>query len=138
MRIQIKVKNLDEVVAKLKEQPEIARAVHDKAVEAAADVILEIAKSKAPGPGLDKSRVGMAKYNVGPTKDKWYYRFFESGTAAHLVRPKKMKALKFGEQYAMRAKPGAMAAKPFLRPAIDEGKDRASAAAGEVFEDAFG
>lgn len=131
--IRIEIQNLDEVKALIAKRPELARAVADEAIEAAARVILGIAKTAAPGPGLDYERVGEAVYEVGPVKAKWYYRFHETGTSSHLVLPRRMRALKIGGEYAASAHPGGMPAAPFLRPAIDEGREKAADAAGEVW-----
>lgn len=135
--IRIEIQNLDEVKALIAKRPELARAVADEAIEAAAKVILGIAKTAAPGPGLDYERVGEAEYDVGPVKAKWYYGFFETGTSSHLVLPRKRKALKIGGEYAASAHPGGIAAAPFLRPAIDEGGEKAGDAAGEVWKRAI-
>lgn len=134
MKIKLEVLNGDEVAALIRKRPELARAVLDQAVEAAADVVLKLATPKAPGSGLDKERTGEGKYEVGPTAANWYYTFFETGTAGHLVEPVRQKALHWDGQFASRSHPGGIAAKPFLRPAVDEGKDRAGEAAGEVFK----
>lgn len=137
MRVKLEILNLDEVKKALALRPEAARAVADAAVEAAAGVVLELAKGKAPGPGLDMARVGEAEYDVGPTAAKWYYTFFETGTSAHLVLPRRRRALKWGDTYAASAHPRGVDAAPFLRPAIDEGQDRAAEAAGDVWKKAI-
>lgn len=135
--IRLEIQNLDEVKALIAKRPEMAREVADAAIEAAATVILGIAKKDAPGPGLDYEKVGDAEYDVGPVKAKWYYRFFETGTSAHLVLPRTKRALTIGGEYAASAHPGGIPAAPFLRPAIDEGGERAADAAGEVWKRAI-
>jgi HK97 gp10 family phage protein len=135
--IRIEILNLDEVKKAIALRPEMARAVADAALEAASKVILDLAKSNAPGPGLDMEKTGEAEYSVGPLKSKFYYGFFELGTSAHLVLPRGKKALKWGDTFAAASHPGGIAAQPFLRPAIDEGKDKAGAAAGEVWKKAI-
>jgi len=137
VKVRIEVEGLEDVKRKLAERPELARQVANEAVEAAAKVVLELAKGAAPGPGLDMENTREAVWEVGPTAAKWYYTFFETGTASHLVLPKRRRALKIGDRFAASAHPGRIAAKPFLRPAIDEGGEKAGAAAGEVWKKAI-
>lgn len=114
--------------------------VLDAAVEAAAVVIEEAARSDAPGPEIDHERIKAGEYDVGPTREKWYYRFFETGTVAHKVRPDTARALRFIENGSVVFSAGhdvrGIAARPFMRPAADEHGDDAVDAAGRVFKKA--
>jgi HK97 gp10 family phage protein len=134
---KLEIENLDEVKRALMERPAFARAVLDAAIEAAADVILDKALGKAPGPRVAMQRTGEGVYEVGPEKAAFYYGFFETGTSAHLVLPRSKKALKWGDTFAAASHPGGIPAAPFLRPAVDEGKEAAGAAAGEVWKAAI-
>lgn len=115
--------------------------VLDIAVEAAAVVIEEAARSDAPGPEIDHERIKAGEWHVGPTKEKWYYRFFETGTVAHKVRPRKAQALRFIENGSVVFSAGhdvrGIPARPFLRPAADEHGGEAVDEAGKVFKKAI-
>ncbi len=137
MAIKLDLINEAEVLEAIRKRPELARQVLNEAVEAAAKVIQERMIPKAPGPGIEMDNTGEAVWEVGPEKAKFYYGFFETGTAAHLVLPREAQALKIGEEYAASAHPGGIPARPFMRPAVDEGKDAAGEAAGEVIKKAI-
>lgn len=138
MHIQIQVLNDAELRGKLKRMGVDVRKVHDRAIEAAAEVIQAAATSKAPGPEIGREQVKAAEWHVGPDRNAWYYRFFETGTRAHFVKPYRRRALRFfegGQEYFSRGhEVSGIAARPFLRPAIDEHSDEASDAAGNVIK----
>ena len=50
--------------------------------------------------------------------------------------PRQAQALKFGDRYAAKSHAGGVAAQPFMRPAIDEGKDAIAEKVGEVIKKA--
>ena len=77
--------------------------------------------------------LGGATAYGGPTKEKFYLAFFETGTGAHRVEPQTKEALHWGgEAFSEGHVVGGMAARPFMRPAVDEGRDEVAAKIGEV------
>lgn len=138
--VRVELKGLNELLAKLEKLGEAADEALGAAVEAGAEEARRRMLPNAPGPHimveLRYLGGGRAIYWVGPDKAHWYYRFFETGTSSHLVLPRKRRALKIGGEYAASAHPGGMAAKPFMRPAIDEGQDKIKAEIGDVLKKA--
>lgn len=75
------------------------------------------------------ARGGKVSATVVAGNAKAYYaRMVEFGTASHLIKPKKGRALAFGgREYASLRHPGAKK-KPFMRPALDAAAGEGSAA----------
>lgn len=141
--MRVVIENGDDVIRALVAAGLAPSAVLKSAVEAAAVVVEEAAEARAPGSrDIGKRFVGKtqheASYKVGPTKSKWYYRFFETGRGAYSAAPTKKQALYAGGErpFASTNIP-AMAARPFLRPAIDENEQEAALAAGVVWKKAL-
>lgn len=65
------------------------------------------------------------------SKEAFYYRFVEFGTAAHTIKPKNKQALYFDGQFAKNVRHPGAKAKPFMRPALDNKADEAIQAVGE-------
>lgn len=126
---------LDAIVAKVK------LAVRSAAV-AGGDVLLEDADQRAPGTdGLIakvRSQTGTrAVVDVGPTKSRWYWRFFETGATRHEIAGNPMLVFEGSDGDIIRTAlvrnhPG-MAARPFLRPAFDGMMAQALGASGAAF-----
>lgn len=142
--MRVKLMNEREVLDALKKAGIAPRTVLDAAVKAAAVVIRDEAQRKAPGPGIEvaqaESAASSVTYHVGPKEDKWHYKFLETGTPPHRIRPKNRKALKLiplGEVFAAGASHPGMAARPFLRPAIDTKANAARDAAGQAIKRAL-
>ena len=96
----------------------------------------EAAQPLAPGPHIDKDVAERSKervsVDVGPDDDHWYYRFFETGAGAHEITGSPL-VFEGREDLVVTGRvdhPG-MAAQPFLRPAFDGEKDRATDAVGD-------
>jgi len=141
--VRVVIENGDDVVRALLAAGIAPSAVLKSAVQAAAMVVEDAAKRRAPGSRDIRNRfAGRTKhesaYEVGPDKSKWYYRFFEKGRGASRVMPKEKKALYAGGErpFAFADIPS-MAARPFLRPAIDENEEEAAAAAGLIWKRAL-
>ena len=112
----------------------------DKALEAAAvagaTVIAKGANPRAPAPLIDVEVVersrGHVEVDIGPPDEKWYWRYKETGAAPHEIT---------GTPLAFEGDEGliitggvahkGMAADPFLRPAFDSERDRATDAVGD-------
>ena len=108
-------------------------------MRAGAEDLREEANRLAPSPdiitGNEKVDSGVAEISVGPTREKWYLRFFEFGATSHEI---KGTPLVFeGERGLVMTRsvkhPG-MAARPFLRSAVTRNKERIVAKIGEVFQ----
>lgn len=126
-------------------EKEFAAGVLEEAAQAGAEVVKDEANRNAPGPHIDtdlnKKTRDYAKVDIGPKKEKWYYRFFETGTGPHEVTPKNAGGLELmylGEMIVrMITHPSGMAAQPFLRPAHDEKRGEAEEATGKKFIEAI-
>ena len=132
--------NEAEVLRQLEKAGLVVKDVLEQATLAGAKVVLEAAEPKAPGPhiGMDVSMKRKEKVvvEVGPDEDHWHYRFFETGAQPHEIKPRSKEALLIeGNIYAERVAHMGMAARPFLRPALDSNKDEIVAAIGKVIEE---
>lgn len=136
MTIRIEIKNLDEVTRLFQELGPRAAAVLPQAVEAGAEVLRERMAALGPGDGIAVEMEGSTAL-VGPDAAHFYYAFFETGTGAHLVEPRAKEALHWGDTFAARAVAGGMAARPFMRPAVDGGKEQVAEAVGGVLKAAI-
>jgi HK97 gp10 family phage protein len=142
MTVRAVVVNEDDVRRALQRAGIAPRQVLRAAILAAAEVIEEAAESKAPGPNIGKEVVKNSgtkvEVDVGPDKDHWYYRFVETGTSGHEIRPATKQALLIEmTQFAARAEHPGMSARPFLRPALDENINDARDAAGREWKRAL-
>jgi HK97 gp10 family phage protein len=141
IRVTAKIEGGEQLLRALKEMDADLDRVLEAAALEGAEVIREAAISRAPGDHIEvevkEVKRGHATIEIGPDKDHWYYKFFETGTSAHEVRPVNRKALQITpEAYAMFASPSGMAARPFLRPAFDEKQAAAEAAVGDKLREA--
>lgn len=141
MATRIVLEGVDEIVAEMRRRGVNVTQGLTAICNAAADVVLESAASKAAGVS---SRVSAAMeketleasgqhvvVGVGPNRKRgWIAHFLEFGTAAHWIRPRKAKALHIGGRWVRRAYHPGMAARPFMRPAFDESANDAKTAAG--------
>lgn len=130
-----------ELKQKLQRMGQAVVRINRAAAEAGAKVILSAAAPKAPGPHLEmevvRSDENQAEVNIGPDKEHWYYQFIETGAQPHEISPKNRKALAFpgadGEMVTKIVHHPGFAARPFLRPAMQNNQDQARDAAGERF-----
>jgi len=103
-----------------------------------AKVLQQAANADAPGPHIETDVVSVSKKQVviavGPDKEHWYYQFLETGSPPHTIMPSEKSALRWpdGDEavFTSVVKHPGMAARPFLRPAIDEHWGAAVNAAG--------
>ena len=110
-----------------------SQALFDGAM-AGGKVIADEANRLAPGPGIvaepEEVGPGYVTVAIGPEKKRWYYLFIETGTTEHEIprRPASEPPIAFagteGEVFERAMHPG-IAARPFLRPAVD-GKQQAA------------
>lgn len=96
--------------------------------------VVDAANSRAPGPHIEAEVVGVSEKRVtvkiGPDKEHWYYRFAETGAAAHEIAGPLVFEGREGLMRTASAHHPGMAAQPFLRPARDEKQGAASDAMG--------
>ncbi len=136
--IGIKLEGGEELKRLLAKAGDAAAGHLKEAGLAGGEVIKDEAVRNAPGPGiwcgLDKIGADFVEIAIGPLAEKWYYRFFEFGASPHEISPQDAEALLIaGEKFAAHAvQTGGMAAKPFLRPALDTKDDDAVEAVGKV------
>jgi HK97 gp10 family phage protein len=136
--VGLEIENLDQILRAIDALGLAPKKVIEKATLAAAEVVRDEAENKLGRDGINKKvlrRKGdQVEVGVGPVKDKWYLRFYETGTQPHEITPKTAKALSISdEDMAARVSHPGMAAKPFLRPALDEKKGEAAKAAGKIY-----
>lgn len=136
--VRVTIEGGEELARQLRRLGLAAADVLPMAVEAGGMVLRDLARPKAPGPEIElemEKGSGKATATIGPAKKKWYYRFFELGTGVG-TRSTKGRFVFRGEDGRLRIvreidHPG-MAARPFLRPAFDEGQDEAVGKAGDA------
>lgn len=136
------IEGMDDFKAKLVGLRKDMQAILEEATEAGAEVIRDESNHLAPGPHVTTEVVSKtwshADIEIGPDKEHWYYMFFEVGAQPHEIKPRKVGGLQFpgseGEFIVrMLASHQGMAARPFLRPAMDDKKDEAEEAVGRKF-----
>jgi len=128
---EVHIDGLDEALSALRRAGVSTRPILRGAAQAGADLIAEAARANAPGPEIEsdvvESTATAVTVDVGPTKEKWYYRFFETGAGPHAIKGKPLLVFE-GDLGLVRIEavqhPG-MAAEPFLRPAFDGQGDNA-------------
>jgi HK97 gp10 family phage protein len=141
--IRIELQGDQELLNKLAGLGISTKAILEAAVSAGATIVRDIAREQAPGPEIEmevsRSSEESATALVGPDKEHWYYRFHETGAGSHPEAGKPVLVFE-GESGTVRTKavdhPG-MAAKPFLRPAVDGHEEEAANAMGAKFRTAI-
>lgn len=130
----------EELIARLKELGDIAAgaAVMEAVIEGGKAMKDEI-ESRAPGPhivvwpSMGGLKRGYAEVWIGPDKEHWYYRFFETGASPHEIEPFAAEALLLvggNLREKVLHHPG-MGANPFMRPGFDASEARVKARIGE-------
>lgn len=142
-RITVTLEGGEELAAALRALDGSVKAALRRATLAGSEPVVDTANAKAPGPHIEaevlsatENRVTVA---VGPDTEHWYYRFAERGAAAHEITgvPLVFEGRAGMIRTASVSHPG-MAARPFLRPAIDEEQGAAKDAMGAVLRAAIG
>lgn len=138
----VTIKGDEKLIKELKRLGVDVDRVLDDALKAGAKIIQREANPKAPGPHIeigDVKKIGDgAEIKVGPDDEHWYYRFLEFGAGPHSIGGHQILTL-FGEEFItgpVETHPG-FAARPFLRPALDEGRGRAQDAMGDELKKAI-
>jgi HK97 gp10 family phage protein len=123
---EIKLEGLEDLLDQFKGMDGNVKKVLRAAVEAAGELVAEMARHDAPGPEIDihVARVTdkVVEVDIGPTRAKWYYGLFETGVQPHEIKAKHKPYLVFpgssGTVRAQRVMHPGMPAQPFLRPAL--------------------
>ena len=135
VEVRLTIEGGEELARALRRMGLTANDVLPAAVEAGGLVLRDLARPKAPGPEIEMEMTSKTEATIGIDKKKWYYRFFELGTGPGSRSTKGMFVFR-GEDGKLRfvraIKHPGMAARPFLRPAFDEGQGEATAKAGEL------
>jgi len=137
--VSMKLEGADDLLKAFAQMDVQVKKVLKEAGKAGGEVFREAAADNAPGDGIvlvvEKSTQGKIEVAVGPSKEKWYYRFFETGARPHEIAPKGSVLYLPGvgsEFYASASATGGVNAKPFLRPAFDTKQEAALAAFGKT------
>ena len=129
-----KVQGIDDLTDKLRRLGVDMRKALPTALMPGAEVIESGANRRAPGPhivtGKPKRKGDKVSVAVGPDKEHWFYRFAEFGARPHEIKPRRgRQAVAFTGQAGAVVRrvvhhPGVKQV-PFLRPAMDEDRDKA-------------
>lgn len=142
-KIRLEIEGLQELASKLTELGLDVESVFTDAVLAAGELVADAANSNAPGPNImaevddEESTQTRIVVNIGPSEDKWYYRFAETGATEHEITG--VGALAFqgraGLVITKSVQHPGVTAKPFLRPALASNKDQARDEIGKRIKD---
>jgi HK97 gp10 family phage protein len=141
-RMDVQVEGVDELVRQLRRIGVSTQEALEVAVLAGGEVIRQAANPLAPEPVIDKEVQESGKTRavaaVGPPEDKWFYRFFETGTERHDITGAPL-VFEGDEGIVVtgRVEHLGMAATPFLRPAFDAKKGQAQKAVSGELEQAI-
>lgn len=134
-KITVRLEGGEELLAALRKlEADIEGALRAAAL-AGAQPIVAAANSRAPGPHIEAEVVSVsgsrATAAIGPDKEHWFYRFFETGAAPHEIEGSPLVfAGREGMVRTARLSHPGMAAQPFLQPAFGERQDEANSAMG--------
>lgn len=134
--IVVRIEGGEELLRKLQQMGVDVKGALEAAALEGAEEIRRPANQDAPGPHIVAEVVEADKkgcmVDIGPDKDRWYYRFIELGAQAHEITGAPL-AFEGKEGTVITGRVGhpGMAARPFLRPAFDRHKDDAEKAVGE-------
>lgn len=134
----ITVRGGEALAAKLKRMGAEASAALELAAEAGMAAIESAAEPLAPGPHLESEtterKQNVARVEMGPDKEHWYYRFSEYGAGEHDVvgNPFLMFKGNAGTVVTRKVVHPGIKARPFLRPAFDGRRKKAQRNTGQV------
>jgi HK97 gp10 family phage protein len=140
--IDIEIEGGEELLASIKAMGIDVQKILREAALRGARVIVDAANERAPGPHnaseVKKDSAERVEVDIGPDEDHWYYRFFETGAGRHEITGDPL-AWGEGAEDVVTGRvlhPG-MAARPFLRPAVDENEGKTADAVGQVLRGAI-
>lgn len=122
--ITVKLEGDRALLAKLERLGISVQDVLEAAVGAAAEIVRDDARTRAPAPHIEQETTKrtrrMVEVDVGPDDEHWYYRFIESGAAAHGISGSPLVFMgDSGMVYTTQVSHPGLTARPFLRPAFD-------------------
>ncbi len=86
----VKLEGGDDLIAALRRMDVNVKSEVRAAVQAGAEIVRDAARGLAPGPGIEtavvRATASVVEVDIGPTKEKWHYKFFETGAAAHEIK----------------------------------------------------
>lgn len=144
MEIKYNISGAKELEDALKKLPDIAaKKVAQGAMRAGANVFKKAAQENVPVESGDlkkaivvrQDKIGQStvNYSVGITgKPRFYAHLVEFGTAPHIIRPDKQKALSNGRFFVEEIHHPGARAHPFLRPAFDNNQEAVLAKIGKA------
>ncbi|MEM4234910.1 MAG: HK97 gp10 family phage protein [Candidatus Methanomethylicaceae archaeon] len=137
LKLRFQVQGLDELYKNLEMTKDELLARKKSALEAGAKVVAQEADRLAPYSGRIKTQVDAEEAVIGFDKEKWYWRFFELGAQPHEIR---------GDPLVFEGDTGlvvtnlvnhpGMAARPFLRPALETQKNFVILVMSEIIREA--
>lgn len=95
---------------------------------------LSTRRGKSTKIAISSKARGAVTGQLGPSKKKFYLRFFETGARPHTI---KQTYMRLGRSVTRRIKHPGMAARPWLRPAFDESTAAAQQAFGQAMRQAI-
>lgn len=138
--VTVRLEGDEELLAKLRALGLRVQDVLEPAVQAAATIVRDGARSDAPGPHVEmkttEKNAQRVTVSVGPDKEHWYYRFFERGTAAHGPRYKRIMTWQGDGEMIVAHRVRGVTARPFLRPSMDSNTAAATAEMGATWRTA--
>jgi HK97 gp10 family phage protein len=141
--ITVRLEGEEAVMRRLQQLGLSVSAVLEGAVRAAAELVRDDARGMAPGPEIELDTLNKTQrrveVGVGPDDEHWYYKFLETGTGAHAIHGSPMLVFMGDEGLVMTPgvdHPG-MAARPFLRPAMDANEGPATTEMGRRWRGAI-
>lgn len=140
--MEVRVEGVDVLVRQLRRLGVSTQDALEVAALSGGEVIRQAANLLAPDPVIEKEVEEKTKSKavvaIGLPKDKWYLQFFETGAGQHDITGA---PLVFegdeGRVVTGRVDHPGMAATPFLRPAFDTKKGRATDAVGDELKGAI-
>jgi HK97 gp10 family phage protein len=128
--IRVVLEGGPELAAKLRLMGIRVQDVLEPAVQAGAMLVRDVARGGAPGPHVEmrttRKTASLVEVSVGPDRAHWYYRFFETGTAGHGPRRRRIMVWQGGDGVVVARYVSGVGAEPFLRPAMDNQGDAAT------------
>lgn len=138
--IRVTLEGDEALLAKLRALGIRVQDVLEPAVRAAAQIVRDGARPAAPGPHVEmettRKTAQMVEVSVGPDRSHWYYRFFETGTAGHGPRRRRLMVWQAANGLVVARYVSGVGAAPFLRPSMDGNSGAAQGAMGREWRTA--
>jgi len=154
--IWISIKGAEQIRRALSEAGAAAASILEEATVEAAELIRDEAERLAPRAAgrlaanietkVTKKETNEVEVAVGPDVGKpsrkarrsFYGMFVEFGTQAHILKPRRAKALRIGDEFRAAAQHPGHRPRPFMRPAFDSKCNKAQDKIAEVLKRKLG